>query len=95
MIRVKWIINPCLKRDLACDIKAGGIRDTDLVITSIKPVTSINLLSDDSIEDRVYSTIQRKRELFDAVIEGNGIEFKLDSRQEELRKLVEIIIGKA
>ena len=59
------------------------------------PVTSINLLSDDSIEDRVYSTIQRKRELFDAVIEGNGIEFKLDSRQEELRKLVEIIIGKA
>lgn len=58
------------------------------------PVTSINLLSDDSIEDRVYSTVQKKRELFDAVIEGNGIEFKLDSRQEELRKLVEVIIGK-
>ncbi len=60
-----------------------------------KPVTSINLLSDDSIEDRVYSTIQKKRELFNAVIEGYGTEFKVDSRQEELRKLVEVIIGKA
>jgi len=59
------------------------------------PVTSINLLSGDSIEDRVYNTIQKKRELFDTVIEGNGIEFKLDSRREELRKLVEIVIGKA
>ena len=58
------------------------------------PVTSINLLSNDSIEDRVYSTIQKKRELFNVVIEGNGTEFKLDSRREELRKLVEIIIGK-
>ena len=58
-------------------------------------INVINLISRDSIEEKVYAGIQLKQELFDAVLEGKGdeVDFSRDSKNKFVNQIREMFGG--